>query len=388
MMGDVRSRRKALRLGVLALAASVLAACQLALPSGPAPRVSGGTVNVGLLLPFGSAQGGDALIARSLENAARLAASEITSTNVNISVYPTAGNSAQAASMVDQAIREGADIIVGPLRSDAGAAVGVAAAPRGVSVLSFSNNTEIAGGNVFVLGNTFSNTADRLVRYAAQQNRRRILVLHAQNLAGEVARDAIMTAAQRNGSAVTSSVSYEFSANGVVQAVPQVIDAVESQNVDMIFITSDTTGALPLFAQLLPENGLDTQAVRLVGMTRWDTPPQTLELSGLDGGWFALPDPAASAAFEARYQAAYGEPPHVLAGLGYDAIRLIAEASLATGRLGPSDLSAASGFTGANGVFRLNGDGTNSRGLAIASIVESQVSIVDPAPTGSGGPGL
>ncbi|MEL6953937.1 MAG: penicillin-binding protein activator [Pseudomonadota bacterium] len=388
MMGHVLDRRKAWRLAVCALATATLAACQLALPSGPAPRVNGGTVNVGLLLPFGSAQGGDALIARSIENAARLAASEITATSVNISVYPTAGNSAQAASMVDQAIREGADIIVGPLRSDAGAAVGVAAAPRGVSVLSFSNNTEIAGDNVFVLGNTFGNTADRLVRYAAAQNRRRILVLHAQNLAGEVARDAILTAAQRNGSAVVTSVSYEFSANGVVQAIPQVMDAVENQAIDTVFITSDTTGALPLFAQLLPENGLDTEAVRLVGMTRWDTPPQTLELAGLEGGWFALPDPAASAAFSARYQAAYQEPPHVLAGLGYDAIRLIAEASVSTGRLGPADLSAASGFNGANGVFRLNSDGTNSRGLAVASIVESQVSIVDPAPTGSAGPGL
>ena len=35
----------------------------------------------------------------------------------------------------------------------------------GLTVLSFSNNASVAGQNVYVLGNTFDNTADRLVGY-------------------------------------------------------------------------------------------------------------------------------------------------------------------------------------------------------------------------------
>lgn len=387
MIRAFSSFRNPFRLTLAGAALFVLAACNLSLPGGTGPRVGGGTVNVALLVPYGSAAAGDELVARSIENAARLAASDETDVTVNLTVYNTAGSAAQAASMTDQALREGADVIVGPLRSDAAAAAGVAARGR-TSVLSFSNNTEIAGGNVFVLGNTFATTAERLVSHAARQGRDRILVLHARNLAGDVARDAILRAIPLAGATLAGTVAYEFSADGVVDALPAVMDAVRNNQANAIFITSDTTGALPLFAQLLPENGLDTEAVQVIGMTRWDTPPQTLELSGLQGGWFALPDPVAAASFEGRYASTYGEPPHVLAALGYDAIRAVASAARTTGAMGAADLVAASGIAGANGVFRLNPDGTNTRSMAVAEVIDSQVSIVDPAPGSIGGPGL
>jgi hypothetical protein len=114
----------------------------------------------------------------------------------------------------------------GPLRSESAAAVGVAVANSGISVLSFSNNADVAGGNVFVLGNTFANTANRLVSHAARQGAGNIVVVHASNLAGEVARDAVRGAAARSGATIAASVPYEFSQTGVINAVPQVVDAV------------------------------------------------------------------------------------------------------------------------------------------------------------------
>ncbi|MBF9034578.1 ABC transporter substrate-binding protein [Rhodobacterales bacterium HKCCE2091] len=387
MIRRFSSFRNRIRIPLALAGLALLTACQVGLPGGNGPRIGGGTVNVALLVPYGSASSGDDLVAQNLENAARLAASDVQDIDIRITVYPTAGNAEQAASATQQALSEGADVIVGPLRSDAASAAGLAARGR-ASVLSFSNNTEVAGGNVFVLGNTFSSTADRLVRYAAAQGRSRILVLHAQNLAGEVARDAILSAAARSGASIAGTVSYEFSANGVVEALPAVMAAVRDNGANAIFITSDTTGALPLFAQLLPENGLDTSAVQVIGMTRWDTPPQTLELRGLQGGWFALPDPNASASFNARYAAAYSAPPHVLAGLGYDAIQAVANAVRQSGGLGSNDLVSNAGIAGANGVFRLNPDGTNTRSLAVAEVIDAQVTIRDSAPASIGGPGF
>ncbi|MEM1273002.1 MAG: penicillin-binding protein activator [Pseudomonadota bacterium] len=371
--------RKALRAITVFGACLLLAACNLGIPGGTAgPRVGADAVNVALLVPYGSPAAGDDLVARSLEQAARLSASDVTDVSVGITVYQTAGSPAQAATVAEQAIREGADIIVGPLRSDAAAAVSVAARGR-LNVLSFSNNTEIAGGNVFVLGNTFSSTALRLVNYAASQGRSRVVILHAQNLAGEIARDAVLEALPFAGSSLAGVVPYEFSASGVVDILPVVMETIRENEADTLFITSDTTGALPLFAQLLPENGLDVTEVQMIGMTRWDTPPQTLELSGLQGGWFVLPDPNASASFEGRYTSTYGEPPHVLAGLSYDAIQIVAATARRSGQLGSSDLSTTPGVNGANGVFRLNADGTNTRALAVAEVIDSQVSIRDPA---------
>jgi ABC-type branched-subunit amino acid transport system substrate-binding protein len=381
--------RNPLRLALSGLFALLLAGCQMAGPNlGTGPRISGETVEVAMLLPLSSPQGGDAIIARSLENAARLAATEQTGVTINLRIYNTDGSPATAATVARQAVQEGADVILGPLRSESAAAVGVAVANSGISVLSFSNNADVAGGNVFVLGNTFSNTANRLVGHAARRGAGNIVVVHAANLAGEVAVDAVRGAAARSGATVAATVPYEFSQSGVINAVTLVVEAVRANGATGVLLTSDSAGALPFFAQLLPENGLDIETVRVMGLTRWDTPPQTLEFAGLQGGWFTVPDQAALAGFEGRYAAAYGSAPHTLAALAYDGVRAIAETVATTGRAGGVDLTASPGFQGAGGVFRLLPDGTNQRALAIAQITESQVAIIDPAPRRFGGPGL
>lgn len=389
MVSGFSSLRNPLRIFTVLLATLALTACQIG--GGPVavggPRISGQTVQVAMLLPVSGA-GGDALLARSLENAARLAAADVAAgVTVEITVYDTAGNAGIAATRAQEAVSAGADVIVGPVRSDAAAAVGVAVANSNIAVLSFSNNTEIAGGNVMVLGYTFANTANRIVGYAARQGRGNIVLVHASNLAGEVARDAVRTAAARSGATISATIPYEFSQIGVVNVVPQITDAVRSNGANAVLLTSDSAGALPLFAQLLPENGLDTSAVQVMGLTRWDIPPATLEFSGLQGGWFTLPDAGAAAAFNARYAATNGTPPHALGGLGYDAIRAVAQAA-ASGRIGPADLIAAGQVEGAGGAFRFLPDGTIERALAVAQIVNSQVSVIDPAPRSLGGPGL
>ncbi len=389
MVSGFSTLRNPLRLLLALVATLALTACQIggAAVGAGGPRISGQTVQVAMLLPLSGA-GGDAVLARSLESAARLAAADVAlNVAIEITVYDTAGDAATAATRAQEAVAAGADIIVGPVRSDAAAAVGVAVANSNIAVLSFSNNTEIAGGNVLVLGYTFANTANRVVGYAAQQGRGNIVLVHASNLAGEVARDAVRTAAARTGATITATVPYEFSQLGVVNAVPNVNSAVNSGGANSIMLTSDSAGALPLFAQLLPENGLDTSAVQLMGLTRWDVPPATLEFSGLQGGWFALPDPGATANFVARYAATNGTPPHSLGALGYDAIRAIAQAS-ASGSLGPADLIAAGQIEGAGGAFRFLSDGTIERALAVAEIVNQQVSVIDPAPRSLGGAGF
>ncbi|WP_297615417.1 penicillin-binding protein activator [uncultured Roseicyclus sp.] len=379
MISVLRLLRKPRQIAGLIAITAILASCQATTP-GTGARISGQTVQVAMLLPMTSAQGGDAVIARSLENAARMAAADLSGVTIEITVYDTAGQAARAAAVAREAVAAGADVILGPLRSDAAAAVGVAVANSDIAVLSFSNNTEIAGGNVFVLGHTFQNSAARVISFAASQGRSRIVVAHGQNLAGEVARDAVLNAARSVNASIVSVVPYEFSQGGVIDAVPRIVSAVRDGGANAVMLTADSAGALPFLAQLLPENGLDTATVQMMGLTRWDTPPQTLELSGLQGGWFALPDPQASAGFDTRYAAAYGGPSHILGGLGYDAIRAVGETVITTGRLTPQNLSASAGFQGANGVFRLRGDGTNERAMAIAQVIDNQVAVIDPAP--------
>lgn len=378
------------RIGLVVLGL-VLAACQPLTLAGSGPAINTrAPIPVALLVPYGAPGAGEQSLARSLENAARLAIADLDGVQIDLRVYSTAGNAQRAAAVATQAVNEGAKILLGPVFGDAANAAGLAVASRGVNVMAFSNNTRIAGGNVFVLGNTFENTAQRLVSFGASQGNNRVLIVHPNTTVGEIGRDAVTAALGRSGAVNVGQVGYESSQQGVISAVPAIADLARDAQANTIFFTSDTLGGLPLLTQMLPENRISPTEFQFVGLTRWDIPSGTLDLPGVQNGLFALPDPALTTRFDERYRAAYGSSPHPIAGLAYDGIAAIGAlaASGNSGALTRAALTQRSGFRGVNGVFRLNGDGTNERALAVARIVNRQVVIVSPAPTGFGLAGL
>lgn len=373
-------------------AVGLLAACEPgAIGGGGGPSINTqAPIPVALLVPGGSGQAGDEALARALENAARLAVADLQGVQIDLRVYNTSGQANIAAQQAAQAVNDGALIILGPVFGASATAVGQTVAARGINVLSFSNNVDVAGGNVFVLGPTFQNTANRLAAYARTQGKGSILVVHERNDSGEQGRRAIERAAARAGVGIAGVQGFDFSQQGVVEALPAIANAARTGNADAVFFTSNTAGALPLLTQLLPDNRVGPSEYQYIGLTRWDIPANTLTLPGVQGGWFALPDPALSAQFEQRFTAAYGTAPHPIAGLAYDGIAAIG----ALARAGQSNaltreaLTQSAGFVGVNGVFRLLPDGTNERGLAVARITNGAVQVIDPAPRRFTGPGL
>ena len=359
----------------------LLTACGANIPTTTGPKVDASKpIPVALLVPQSSE--GTAQIASDLENAARLAAAQLDDLEIDLRVYDTAGDATVAASVAQQAVDDGAKIIIGPLYAEAANAVGTAVADEGVNVLSFSNNTTIAGGNVFVLGKTFDNTAARIVSFAAEQGKERAMVIHSDRIDGQMGLNAFQAAAANSSLRIVSAQSFELTQESVVNTVPLIRASAEIEDVDTLFLTSSSAGALPLLAQLLPEAGLDPANVQYTGLTRWDIPPQTLELSGLQGGWFAVPDLTRTESFSTQFQEQFGNRPHQLASLAFDGIAAIGALSQAgfNDILTREALTQPSGFQGVDGIFRLKDDGTNERGLAIATVQDKQVLIIDPAP--------
>ncbi len=393
MFAFLRRARKAPATIIALLSILFIASCDMGVPSvGGGPRIdTSKPVPVALLVPGGSESANDNTLAASLENSARLAMSELDGVTIDLRVYNTGGDAGTASSQAQEAVADGAKVILGPVYAQSAAAAGVAAASRDVNVLAFSNNPEVAGGNVFILGNTFDNTARRVVRYAAAQGKGDIMILHGDNSAETAARNAIQQAiAVTPGATQAGAMAFELSQNGIVQAMPQISETVKSSGANAVFFTSGTDGALPFVTSLLPENGVRNSEVQFAGIQRWDIPSSALTLPGVQGGWFALPDPSLTSRFQSRYEAAYGSAPHPIAGLAYDGIAAIG----ALVKAGQSDalsgaaLTQSQGFVGVNGVFRLRGDGTNERGLAVAQIQNQQVVVIDPAPKSFGGAGL
>jgi ABC-type branched-subunit amino acid transport system substrate-binding protein len=358
---------------------------------GAGPSIDPGTpVQVALLVPGGSGDSSDNFLAQNLENAARLAISDLNGVRIELRVYNTGANPAQAAAMATRAVDDGAKIILGPLYAEAANAAGVAVAGRGVNVLAFSNNSSIAGGNVFILGPTFRNTANRLVQYSTRNGIRSFMVVYGEDLQGAVGRDSIVAAVRANGGTVAGTQGYPLSQEGILGAAGGIAAATNSTGAQAVFLTAGVNADLPILATALPEAGVNPATTRYIGLTRWDAVPQALALPGLQGGIFAMPDRQMSNQFDSRYAAAYGSAPHPLAGLAYDGIAAIGALVAGGNRnaLSRSALTQGQGFQGTSGIFRLLSDGTNERGLSIAQIRNNQVIILEAAPRSFGGAGF
>ena len=384
MSFDSSISRRGVLTGLAGLGTLTVAGCGQMPISGPIGPTR--SVNVGLLVPSGSGQTSDELLATNLENAAKMAISDLDGVKVNLGVYPTKASAGETAAAADKAAKDGAQILLGPVYAADARAAGRAVAGRGLNVLSFSNNAAVAGDNVFTLGQSYADTANRLVRYAVAQGKTSIAIVHDDTAAGQAGLTAITNAIQANGATVAMAGSYPYSQQGVVKAIPDVATQVLASGAQAVFFTATTAGALPLVTQLMTENGVNPAQTQFIGLTRWDIPPTTIALPGVQHGWFAMPDPTLASQFSSRYQSAYGGSPVAIAGLAYDGIAAIGALVKQGGRdpLGVAALTQPQGFVGVNGIFRFLSDHTTQRGLAVAQILNNQVSVIDPAPRNFG----
>lgn len=389
LRGALSLRRPLARVAAAA-SAMFLAACAPGAVGGPGsntgqkidPRQP---VPVALLVPSGAADLD--WLARSLSNSAKMAASDAQGATIDLRIYQAGSNPAEAIAQANKAVDEGAKIILGPLFAESANAVGNAVAPRNVNVLSFSNNADIAGGNVFILGSSFDNVANRLVRYGVKNGKRRILMVAEDDTAGQVGARAIERAIKRNGASLAGTANHPVSTSGIDAVVPNIVAAANSGNVDAVFVTANQGAVLPYLLDKLSAAGVSSATTQMMGLTRWDQPAARLQIPGVQGGWFAIPDTRMKAQFDQRYRQAYGETPHELGSLGYDGIAAIAALVRAgkSNALMSSGLTQNAGFTGVNGAFRLRPDGTSERALSVATVQNGQVVILDPAPSSFSG---
>lgn len=154
-----------------------------------------------------------------------------------------------------------------------------------------------------------------------------------------------------------------------------------------MILTDGPTGGLGYMAEALRNNGLDAGQVQFLGMQRWDTSAEILDLDSVSGGAFAAPDPALIGFFNGRYLTTYGEQPHALAGLAFDGVAavgaMIADARAdGLGVFSAARLTQPQGFAGSNGPFRLLPDGTNQRNLAIYRVENGRANVVRSASRG------
>ena len=351
-------------------------------PSQPAAHIGEGAVKVALIVPL-SASGNAGVAAQSMRNAAEMALAEFNNPDLQLLVKDDAGSVPGAQQAAQQALDEGAEIVLGPLFALTVAPVARAARARGVPVIAFSTDTNAAARGVYLLSFLPESDVERIVSYAASQGRRSFAALVPDNAYGSVTEAAFKQAVGRSGGRVIALERYPLDRAQMQAPVRNVAQA--ASHADAIFIP-DGADAVPSVVQTLTANGIDTKRVQFLGTGLWED-AQIFSNPLLDGAWYAGPDSTGFRNFSVRYRSRYGRDPVRTASLAYDAVALVAALVKTQGsqRFADNVLTNSSGFTGIDGLFRFRPDGTNQRGLAVLRVSPTGGQVISPPPKGFGG---
>jgi branched-chain amino acid transport system substrate-binding protein len=346
-----------------------------ATPAGGA--IGGGQVKVGLILPL-TAAGNAAVAAQAMKNAAELAMAEFNNPNIQLLVKDDAGTAAGAQAAAQQAISEGAEIILGPLFAHSVGAAAQLTRQRGVPIVAFSTDTNVAASGVYLLSFLPESDVDRIVDYAMANGKHSFAALLPDNAYGNVVDGAFRQVVGRRGGRVVALEHYGSDKADLQDPAQRI--AAAAHEADAIFLP-EGADTLPSVAQTLAANGVDPHRVQLLGTGVWDDARITGE-AVLQGAWFAAPDSVGYRNFSARYRHRFGQDPVRTATLAYDAVSLVAALVKTQGaqRFSPEVLTNPSGFSGIDGIFRFRPDGTNQRGLAVLRVAPSGPQVISPAP--------
>lgn len=365
--------------------------------TGPSVLPEASQNRVALLVPL---SGSNAPVGQSIANAANMALLDVGDQRVNLRIYDTTPGAGKAAA---RAVSEGAELILGPLL--AGDIGPVEAAAGGIPVISFSNDSSMAGNNVYILGFQPSQSIARTIAYARSRGVERFAALVPAGVYGQRAQTAFVRAVDAAGGRSTAVVSYTRDPAKMIAAARSVT-AFDSRNKagsgaairadGTVAQVTATTTPVPFQALLIADSGsvagqfmpalakfgAPPGSVIIVGTELWNNEPGIARAASLRGALFSsVPDERFRKLAE-RYRAKFGSSPSRLASFGYDSVLLVN--SLAgnwpVGTPFPrAALSNREGFAGIDGVFRFTPSNIAERGLEVQQVGNGAITAVAPA---------
>lgn len=309
--------------------------------------------------------GPQASIGRIMREAASLGGTP-DGASAEVEVIDAGSTDATAVAAAQRAVASGAKMLVGPLFSGQSRAV-AAAVGRAIPVVSLSNDSAIAGGNLFVFGITAEQSARAVMGFAAGRGLRRICIVVPPGEFGDrqvaAARAVAPQLGQTLGAPVVTASASGLDAQLVAASGGSMPDAVYLPVVGGVFEAQATA--------------LATTGVQILGSDQWAA-IRPYRIAGLRGGWFAGPDPIGFEAFAIAMEDRVETEPGVVVGLAFDAV----EMTRLLGRLGQQSragLLREAGFEGILGPYRFLDNGQCERGLAVLSVADGATTLIGAA---------
>ena len=332
-----------------------------------------GRHRVALLVP---ATGPNAGLGIAIANAATMAIIQTNSTRLRITTYDT-GHGAGAAA--EKALREGNELILGPLLGADVRAVAPLARAAHVPVISFTNDSTVAGNGVWVMGFLPQQSVDRVVHYAHDHGVNRFAGLMPNGIYGERAGAALLKTARSEGWPVVSMQTYAAAPASMSGAVSRLTKAGAFDGVMIADSARESTMIGPWVKR--------SSNAHILGTELWNDRSISASPS-LVGAWYASVADGLFDQWVASYRTQFGKSPPRIASLGYDAVLLATRISNDWRSNQPfpvGKLVDKGGFAGLDGAFRFMRDGLSERALQVNQVTTAGVRIVSPAPQSLGG---
>jgi ABC-type branched-subunit amino acid transport system substrate-binding protein len=369
-------------------AAMLLAGCQIVPKTGPdtsgpatgpTPEPSATALptddtrhRVALLVPMSGSNGA---VGQSIANAATMAVLDTNADNLRITTYDTAAGAKNAAA---KAVADGNKLILGPLLADNVPAVLAAARPANVPIISFSNDTSIAGDGVYLIGHMPEQSITRTVAYARGKGARSFAVLAPEGDYGQRSISALNNALRSYGGSLVQSERYARGNTSIVSAAQRVKDR---GGYDTVLVAEGARLAIQAAGELKSGSGAETL---LLGTELWSGESAITRASSLRGALFSAVSDARYKRYSDSYRNRFGAAPYRVSTLGYDAVLLTLRIARdwKVGRNFPtSKLRDEGGFLGLDGAFRFGRDGIVERAMEVREVRGNDVVVVDAAPT-------
>jgi ABC-type branched-subunit amino acid transport system substrate-binding protein len=381
-------------------------------PGGGGTVPPGETPKVALLLPM---SGQYEKLGTAMRQAAEMALFDVAGKKFTLTPIDTQGTAEGARRAAQQAKAAGVHLVLGPLFANSVRAVKEEFEGSGVNIIAFSTDPTVAGDNVFLMGFLVKPQVSRILRYASQQNLKRVAVVAPEGPYGESVIAAVNQAAQSSGVDVVSTLLYPTTDTQEMNKSLRAFTHYDLRARDLLKVLRRTHGKtdlesrrerakarretkipppewdavlvaeggarLLLVASMLAYYDVDPDKVQYLGTGQWDDTAIAKE-PNLKGAWFPAPPPPARAKFEAKYKEQFKSDPPRIATLAYDAVALAAVLARAEG--GPDfsrqAITSPNGFAGIDGIFRFLPSGMSERGLAVLEVAEGEFRMIGNAP--------
>lgn len=365
---------------------------------------------VGILLPL---SGKAEKIGNIMLKAAELSMFNHRLNNILLMPYDTKGTAFGAVDAINEAVRDGVDIILGPFFTQSTKAIMNIADMNNLIVISFSDNQSLLDSkqpNIYLMGLTPKQEIYRMVSYLIDyKNFYGFSAMFPNDAYGNTASKIFKEVIFRKDAKIVKSEFYTKNDKNLEKKVNNLLNSntfrnevykkyeedkalakAEGLSVEVEFTYTDQD-KIYADALLLPDSGEELLKIGeyvanytgqhkplMVGTSKWLNNTLYNDLD-FDNTLFVAPNPNNYIEFDNMYFDVYHIHPLRVASLAYDAVIAVIE-SYAKAQDKENikyALENYQGFEGINGKFRFLSDGLLERRLAIIKIINGRFEIID-----------